>query len=422
MRVPLAACARIVLLLGLLASPLWLLRQVDRVMPATHSDFVPVRVGTQIALAGGDPYSEQSTRSIQCFYYGRPLTANDRVNKMGFAYPIYTALELAPLATIPWEVFRLGFLCLMPLLLAASVPAWMQTLGFVAGRTQTATIAVLFVASWPAMWALRLQQVSLIVDVLMALGCLLVVRRRDGLAGLTLGLCLIKPQLAAPLLAWMTMWTLLERRHRRWRFACSLAGTTGGLLAWSLIRAPGWIPRWIAAMQDYTVYTEAHPGLVLILGSQAGSVVQIAVAVCCGIALFKLRRSPAGSTGFAVAIALVLAATDCLNPTTLPMSYNQVFLLPGCLVLLFSRPDGYYVNLARKSTFMLVATDVLLAPLAAVLGGVTGKPEVWAVMPFETLLVPVAVTATLCAIVLAGEPLLAIQLPQGSGARALIDS
>jgi hypothetical protein len=380
------------LLLGVLAGPIVVLRGINQHMPDTHADFVPVRVGTQIALGRGDPYSRQSTQAIQRFYYGRTLTAADHVIPMDFAYPLYTVLVLAPLAWLPWPIFRIGFIVALAVMSAATVWCWLPVLDLRVSRRRASLMALLFVASWPTVWALRQQQPTLLVAVFMALACLLLTRGRDTLAGVVFALSLIKPQLAGPLLLVLCWWTL---RCGRWRFAAAAAVSFGGLMAGSLALDPGWLPRWFRALAEYPRYTHALPVLEIFLGPYLGGPLEYFAIVAVCFVLWRVRGGMADPRRFGQVIAFTLAATDCLNPTFFAMSYNQILLLPACLLVLETPAAGGLRYLLRKATLLLGSLNLLLAPLAAAGLLLSGGNPAWTVLPFEIMLLPVAVTATL---------------------------
>jgi hypothetical protein len=212
----------IAILLALIVAifaPLWHLHVVERLMHAPHADLFLVMTGVRATLNGIDPYSDQVTREIQVAYYGRSLVTSDHAQKMAFAYPAYTAIVLAPLSLLSSDRLRLGFLVLVPIMMAATVPLWLSVLTIRMKSAHMAIATILFLASWPVMWSLRLQQPTLIVAVLLVAGCFLLKRQWDVMAGFLFALSTIKPQLVGPLLIWLLLWTI---RQYRWRFIASL--------------------------------------------------------------------------------------------------------------------------------------------------------------------------------------------------------
>ena len=374
--------------IAMLAASLWHLHVINRDMPSTHSDLVPVWVGVRATIAGQDPYSDATTRATQIAYYGRALRPSDGdMNRMGYVYPAYTAIALAWLAPLGWPTVRLICLVIFAAITAASVPLWLDIAGMQITRSRALLTTLIVMVSWPIMWALRLQQVSLLVAALVALGCWLLKRNRNVAAGVLLALATIKPQLVAPLLAWLLLWSILARR---WRFIASLTASIGALLAAAQWLSPGWFPRWREAGIDLMHYTHQQPALETFFGGMIGRALMIALAVLAAAALWRLRKCSADSAEFGTAISVALGVTLALMPTTMPMIYNQVFLVPGCLLLVHTASR----SIARSVAMGALAWGFVATPIAAIGETLSHSPTLQLV-PFWNLLLPVAVVAAL---------------------------
>jgi hypothetical protein len=381
----------VLLSFGMLLASIWQLHVLGRHMPLSHSDLVPVWVGVRTTLASHDPYSVATTRAIQTVYYGRPLLASDGdVNQMGFAYPAYTAIVLAWLAPLNWPQVQWFTLALLIATTAVSVLAWTEVIGVRMTRGRTAVCVLAAMASWPIIWALRLQQVSLLVAGFAALGCFLLKRDKNAVAGGVLALTTIKPQLVVPLLAWLALWAVIERR---WRFITALATSIAALSAAAEWLIPGWLSHWRKASIDLLSYTHQRPALQATFGTVIGGVLMLTMAVLTAIALWRLRKSSVDSPGFGAAISLALGATVALIPTDVPMLYNQVFLVPGCLILIHGAA-AVRTGLAHRLALSLLAWGFLSVPLAAI-GECIWHSSAWQAMPFWNPLLPVAVTGAL---------------------------
>ena len=378
-------------LITAVAAPLWHLHVMNREMPSSHSDLLLVMTGVRATLNGLNPYSDQVTQKIQIAYYGRLLVPSDHAQKMAFAYPAHAAVVLAPLSLLSWDRLRRVFLLLVPILMGATVPLWLRVLAIRVKHSHLVITTILFLASWPMMWSLRLQQPTLIVAALLAAGCFMLKRRWDVGAGAFFALCTIKPQLVGPLLIWLLLWTTLQRR---WRFLVSLIASTLLLLLCAEWIAPGWLPRWPVALADYAQYTQLRPDLQALFGRWVALAVTIAIMAACSSILWRLRRCNGDSPGFGIAISLALAATVSLLPTQPGMIYNQVFLLPAFLILIYRRATEYYPALARRISVILLGCS-FAATILAVLVETIGRPSTFCdSLPFQNLLLPtVAVTA-----------------------------
>jgi hypothetical protein len=237
------------------------------------------------------------------------------------------------------------------------------------------------------MWALRMQQLSVIVVGFVALGCYLLKRNRDAAAGIVLALATIKPQLVALLLAWLVLWAFLERR---WKFLAALAATETLLLAAAERLSPGWFPRWVQAGNDLLSVTHQQPALQGSFGKVTGGVLMIVLAALAAAALWRLRRSPVDSPAFGLAIGLALGTTVALMPTFLLMNYNHMFLIPGCLILAYrSRP-----SVVRNLALGLAGWEFLSVILIAICDLRWHSP-LWIKLPFWNPQLPVLVASAL---------------------------
>jgi hypothetical protein len=389
---PLRALAAALLLLILIAAPMWHLHIANRNYPTSKSDLVPVWVGIRAAFHHQDPYSGQTTRQIQTIYYGKPLNPADpidqAIDKQRFAYPLPAVFVLAPVAILPWPLARRLFLLLMPLLMAATVPAWLRALQIPVTRRRLAILTLLTLVSWPMMWALRQCQFTLAVAAFLAAGCLLLTLRRDALAGIVLALAAIKPQLAGPLLLWLCVWSLL---HRRWSLLAGFLTTSAALLAAAQILSPTWISGWLAVLRDYPHYTHAQPMLQQLFGVWLGAALMLILAALAVATLWRSRHAP----DFTPSAALLLAVTLALIPTTMPQSYNLVLLLPAVLLLLHTPKSSGYPELTRRIALFFVALEFALVPIAVLGETLTGPRYLWDNLALLNLLLPASVALAL---------------------------
>ena len=357
------------------------------------SDLTPPWIAMQGALHGQNPYSDQVTDQIQTVIYGHQLGENkEQLDPQRFAYPVHALVLLAPLAHFSWVSVRLGFLILLPILIGASVLAWLHVTGIKLSATHLVVLLVLTISSWPMMWGLRLQQLTLPIAVLVAAGCFLLKRRWDVVAGILFAMATIKPQLTAPLILWLLLWTLLQRR---WRFAASFGTTLLILFALAENLVPGWIPNWLAEASAYAVYTHSMPILQRIFGSAIGLASTAALALWSGYILWKLRRCSSESAEFGLAIALALSMTLSATLSRAGWIYNQVLLIPALLIVIRSRPLKNYAVLARGLTLAMLAWGFVAVEIALVIEKFVDGANVWDALPFANLLLPVATVLAL---------------------------
>lgn len=300
------------------AAHIYVLKHLERPtnessFPWTKIDALPVWDGSRMLLHRTNPYSDAATTQIQRDYYGRPLTKYEirkGDNPMGFAYPPYTAFVCAWLAALPWKAASVFMLIACFAFTVASVPMWVRITG--AHTNLPLTVAVVLF-SFPALWGIRLEQLSMIVIPAIALACWLYLRGHYAISGVLLALCTVKPQLCFLLAAWLLLrsWS----RERR-GFILSFCGAIAALCLASEIWLPGCFGAWFGAVRYYRAYTHVY---------LAFPYLAVAVTLLAGIALVRERE-------FGKSVALVLAATIVIAPTDPWTIYNYLLLVPAVLL------------------------------------------------------------------------------------------
>jgi Glycosyltransferase family 87 len=364
------------------------------------SDLYPRWLGSrELLLHHRDPYSPEVTREIQAGYYGRPLDParpNDPKDQQGFVYPVYVALLLAPTATFPFEIVQPCFRWFLAILTGASVLMWLRALGWRPRVPSVAVIMILIFGSYAFAQGIKLQQLSLLVSGLMAGSIVLLSSGHLFWAGVLLALATIKPQLTAPLTAWLLLWTISAWKSRQlfvYGFVLAVAALVGG----GELLLPGWIGLFRKAVSDYTQYT--GPSLFdLLLGPVASvvaaSLLLIAVASVC----WKFRDATCQSNSFMLGTTLVLAATVVVIPMFAP--YNQLLLLPGIFLAIaksshFRTPSRAFVSAVAIAVIAwpwLSATG-LLAARAFLRTSTIGQG--WSAPLYTSLAIPLSVLALL---------------------------
>lgn len=413
--------SKFVLLLALLsAGSMWfyvehVLIPYERADAAAHdrprgnlSDLYPRWLGArELLLHHRDPYSPQITREIQEGYYGRALDPgrpNDPKDHQAFAYPVYVVFLLAPTVFFPFAVVSTCFRWLLVALSAATIPLWLRVLGWRVSAVTAATLLLFTLGSFPTLQGFKLQQLSLAVCGLIA-GCTALLTGGYLLtAGILLALATIKPQLALPFAGWLVLWALAKWRERR-NFLVGFGGTMAALLVGSEILLPGWLSRFRDAVHAYRQYAgSAGSALDVLVGPliKTSGVKVLAVVIVLGtVAVCWLaRRQTAGSAGFNVASAMVLATTVVIIPTFAP--YNQLLLLPGIFLLIQNRGELWHVSVMTRLFFSLCFIIVFwpwiaaafLAAASAVLPAERVQ-QLWPLPLYTSLEIPLSVLALL---------------------------
>jgi hypothetical protein len=302
------------------------------------SDLYPRWLGArELLLHGRDPYSREITREIQIGYYGRPLDANrpnDPKDQEGFAYPVYVVFLLAPTVLLPFALVEAVSRWIFIAVITATVVLWFKALQWRVSRS-AALIAVVFaLGNFPAIQALALRQLSIVVAGLLGLVFFLAVRRKFLLAGLVLALATIKPQLAIPVASWLGLWTLGGWRERKGLLLGFLAGMAI-LVASAQWILPGWIPKFYYAVFAYRKYTGGATAADVLFGVDLGRATNVLLVLITGIICWQLRHKSEKSVEFIFASCFVLAAAVAIAPIFAP--YNQLLLFPAFLALVQHR-------------------------------------------------------------------------------------
>jgi hypothetical protein len=208
--------------------------------------------------------------------------------------------------------------------------------------------------------AVKLQQLTLVVAVLIAGSAAATAGGFLFWGGALLALATIKPQLALPAVAWLLFWAVSDWQSRR-RLVFGFAAMTALLLVGSETVLPGWWRMFLAAVRQYHQYTQNESVLDQLvnggLGRYGGTLFAVVAGVVCVPILWRLRRAPAGSGEFGAAYALVLALTVLIVPMYAP--YNQVLLLPAILWLVKER--SFWTAGSRITRLVFVCAGLSLA-------------------------------------------------------------
>lgn len=360
------------------------------------SDLYPRWWGAhELLLHGRDPYSPEITREIQAGYYGRsldPARPGDPKDEQGFAYPVYVVFLLAPTLRWPFPAVQHGFVILLWVLTAASVPLWLRALRWRPSMGWTAILIVLMLGSLPVVQGIKLQQLTLLVAAILA-GCAAALASGYfTLAGFLLALSTIKPQLAWLPALWLLLWALRGWRRRQ-RLVWAFTATLSLLLMGGQLILPAWMPRFLTAVENYHRYTHNVSVLGWLLSPIGGAIAAVVLFLFLGWLSWPFLADDEKSTGFASTLAAVLALTVVVVPMFAP--YNQVLLLPSLLALGHS---GQHWNHKRLTRLVVGITALLLlwpwiASLALMLGSLAFRPatvQSWWKLPFlSSLLLPI---------------------------------
>jgi hypothetical protein len=303
------------------------------------SDLFPRWLGTrELLLHGRDPYSSEMTRDIQKGYYGRPIDSlrpGDPSDEQRFVYPLYVTFLLAPTVTLPFPAVRAIFIVILSAAAVLGVFLWSQALGINLGSEKAGICMLLVLASIPCQQGIQLQQLSLLVECLLAGVGYCLIRGKFTLAGVLLAMATIKPQLCIWFIVLVLLWCAGLWSQRK-PAAISFVAALTVLIAISEALLPKWPLEFVNGFAGYLRYTHATNGLFELLGRTAGSAALLCLAVAAAVAVRRAVAKSGGATEFAVATVFVLTFTCVAIPSLAP--HNEILLLPAYLMLVKERP------------------------------------------------------------------------------------
>ncbi len=365
---------RLTLMFLLLGCPAGMLVYWNRLPDALHAanvrtglpnakpltDLYPRWYGTrEFLLHHRDPYGVEVSREIQIAYYGRaldPSVAGDRLDQERFAYPLYVIFLMLPTVPMEFDTVRVAAFCFL-----AAVTT------IIAG----VAIFALALTSLPGLQGLSLLQLGLLVAALIAGAAVCAANGRCFLAGILLATATIKPQMAVLPIAWFAMWTLGAWRQRK-SLLLGFGAMLTILIAASELLLPGWLIRYPKALVAYSEYTNASTSLGKVLPSGALWAVSIIAVLSVGVFCWRVRRQPADSAWFAIALAFVLTLTVTVVPTV-NASFNHVLLFPA--VLLAIRYWRDFGQGTRRSRLILFVAGSGLLPWVLAVVVVVAQPS-----------------------------------------------
>jgi hypothetical protein len=364
--------------------------------PPGFSDlYAPWWAAHELLLHGRNPYSPQVAHEIQTVIYGAPVTPSaDDPSGMagGFAYPPYAALLLAPTVYLPFAVAQKICLLAATLLTGVSLALWRRISHWQIPPLDWIMAGLFLFGSFPAMQALRLQNLSLVAAGLIAITIYFVSKERLVLGGIFLASSTFKPQFTVVLTAWLVLWTLAQWRRRQalaWSFLSAIL-LLGLISEWL---APGWVHAFLDVVRAYRHYTYGHSLLDVwfrgSVGAMAGAALLFAALFLC----WRERSQSAGSTRFFLATSLALGANLVVIPSLAP--HAQLLLLPGFLGLLSGGLWAKWVRLLGVAAWMLLAWPWVASfglLLAAVWLPLETVRRFWEVPLYTSPLLPLGIT------------------------------
>jgi hypothetical protein len=314
--------------------------------PPTYNDLYPVWLGSrELFVNHRNPYGDEISRAIQTAFYGAPLGPGDHPNQeCCFAYPVYVSFLFAPIVNNDFAQVLRAALVLLVLATAISVICWSDACWRTVGRNDVCwhdavrrpalcllwTIPLVLVSP-PVAQGLDFRQPALLVAALLSAAAVLAKRHQFALAGITLALATIKPQMSLLPIAWMLFWAARGWAARK-NLIVGFAAAMAILIAAGEYVLPGWISSFAAQISLYRHFAGASM-LELLYGRHVG--LALDAALICGLILVIWRKR--AEPNFVPTLAFILAIEVFVVPG-LKSLLNLVLLMPGIFLLLAKYP------------------------------------------------------------------------------------
>jgi hypothetical protein len=341
-------------------------------------DFYPIWLTTREWHQNhSDPYSSELTREIQIGLFGRALDSrlpgDPPSDYRTFAYPAYTDLLFWPASEISFPVFRFAWSALLTVLVMATVVFWARALSWRLSAISLAIMVLLVICSYQELEGLYAGQLGLLVGFLLAASLLALMRNRLWLAGATMALAMIKPQMVLLALAYLFLWSISNwRRHGR--FVVAFTAMLSLLMASSIAVWPRWIQSWLRVVRGYPHYW-TPPLASEILGATVRSLVGtplVAVLLIAALAVaWRGRNAVAGSYEFWLTLSVLLALTTL---TLLPGQSvcDHIILLPG--IFLVAGKRDRLASVPALKALLLTGFAIILWPWIAAFSLIVLRP------------------------------------------------
>jgi len=310
------------------------------------NDFYSRWRGTRaLLLENKDPYSEEVTLEIQEGMFGRAARGDE--DQVAFAYPLYVSLFIFPLAFLPYPQAQALWLSGLVFLTLATVIMLLRTLHWRPSAGGLLALSLWCLLLYPTARSIVLGQFTILVLALVASALWAIERGWDLLAGCSLALATIKPQMVFLLIPFLLLWALLWRRYR---ILGGFLAVMGVLLLLPSFILPAWIPSFLGGLSRYQAYTNIYTGSRSPLGilfdflfpSQLSSWATLLISLLLGgYTIYKWVQALRGRGDILQTILLTIIITLLLPVQT--GTTNQVLLLLPFLLLFRVMRERYDV-------------------------------------------------------------------------------
>ncbi len=323
--------------------------------PKALTDLYPSWYASRaLLLDHRDPYSVAVNHELQIAFYGKvldPSRPEERRDQQRFAYPVYFIFFVAPLAPMQFHNAAILFRVVLVVCAILSMTFWMRFVRLRLSPLALTSLLALTITSVSILQNLSLLQPFLLPACFIAAAAAAMSSGNLFIAGMLLAMATVKPQICLPLLVWCACWAASDWRRRRTLFL-GFSITLIVLLLVSAWLLPAWWQEYPGVLRAYAEYTKATSFLGTLLQSPLSWIVSSLVLFIVAEYCWRVRREPANSPAFTIALAFVLTLTVAIIPAVV-QPYNHFLLFPTVLLTV-----RYWGELMQRSRVTQAATFV----------------------------------------------------------------
>lgn len=368
----------LVLLLNLLA-----FYQFTLIAPGGN-DSIPRWIGTRAWLFEGiNPYSAEVTLRSQKMIYGRVATSAEDQQK--FVYPFYTIIFYIPFVWMKFEWARAVYMLILELAIIAMIIVSIKTLDWSPPRWLMISTILFGILFYHSIRTIVLWQMAGVCAFLITLAFWGIKDKQDIIAGISLALASIKPQMVFLIIPFVFGWGLILKR---WKLSITMLMTLLVLVGGSFLLLPTWLSEMIGQIKDYEHYTNTVSPLHILthtifpfMGDKVEWGLISILLVWLIYEWFQVRSFE--SDHFIWVFLLTLVITNLIALRTATTNYLMMF---PAFVFLFQKLSNSHI---QKANFWIWMIELIFFIGTWVLFIVTvqGREEQWQMyLPFPLFL------------------------------------
>ncbi len=371
------------------------------------NDFLVHWVATQnFVFESTSPYSDTTALEIQTMVYGRAARPGE--HELRPAYPLFSIFLFLPFGLIKnYFIARAIWMTVLEISLLTSIYLLIKITQLKLDKLILAAVFIFSIFWYHGLRALINGNAVVLLLFCFILGIYAIQVKQDELAGIVLGLTMIKPQVGFAFILFLMFWSLINKRHKIifWFF-----GTLTMLIVLALFLSPTWPIQFLQEVLRYPGYNPpGTPATALAqiipgIGNRFGIAISIISALVLIIEWFLGRKSTGIEFVWISSITLILG--QWLNIQTDPG--NFIIMLPGLFVvfrlvedrwpnygslfnfiflgILFAVPWGIFL-LTLSNEYQPIQSPIMFFPVPVLLSLALYWVRWWAKNPVKHVLI-----------------------------------